>query len=157
MKTKTVAIFAAGCFWRTQLLFHRAKGVLNTRVGYTGGGKANPTYEEVCSHATGHAEAVQVEYDPSQISYGELLDIFWQCHDPTQLNRQGVDVGNQYRSAIFYCSAEQKQLAEETKKQYQAKHVDPIVTEIVPAKTFYDAEEYHQMYLEKRAAAFPLK
>jgi len=150
MTKNAMAIFAAGCFWHIQLVFHRTKGVLNTRVGYTGGSKANPTYEEVCSDTTGHAEAVQIEYDPSQISYEELLNIFWRCHDPTQLNRQGPDIGSQYRSAIFYGPPEQKQLAEKSKKKHQTEYTAQIVTEIVPAKNFYDAEDYHQMYLVKR-------
>ena len=144
----TEAIFAAGCFWQVQAVFHKAPGVVHTRVGYTGGDKVNPTYEQVCSGSTRHAEAVLVEYDPAQVTYTQLLNVFWECHDPTQLNRQGPDIGSQYRSAIFYHSEEQKQEAEKTKAQLEAAG-SSIVTEIVPASAFYDAEEYHQMYLQK--------
>ncbi len=145
------ATFGAGCFWHVEDLFRKTKGVKSTQVGYTGGQLTNPTYEEVCTDRTGHAEAVQVEYDPNEISYDELLDIFWNNHDPTSLNRQGPDVGKQYRSAVFYHNEEQKKLAEEykTKLQNSGKFKKPIVTEINPAPEFYKAEEYHQKYFQK--------
>lgn len=146
------ATFAAGCFWGVEAAFRKVKGVVRTEVGYTGGITENPTYEDVCTGKTGHAEAVQVEYDPSEVSYEELLDVFWSIHDPTTRNQQGVDVGSQYRSAIFYYTAEQKRIAEESKRRLQksGKFDRPIVTEIVPASTFWRAEEYHQCYLEKK-------
>jgi len=150
------ATFAAGCFWHVEQTFSAVHGVLSTRVGYTGGDFKNPTYEDVCAGSTGHAEAVEIEFDPSKVSYKELLVIFWQVHDPTQLNRQGPDFGTQYRSAIFYHSAEQKAAALESRDalqktpRYLAKKV---VSEIVPAKEFWLAEEYHQRYLEKHGLA----
>jgi len=144
------AAFAAGCFWGVEETFRTIKGVLNTTVGYMGGKTENPTYEEVCSHTTGHAEAVLVEYDPGQISYGALLRVFWKMHDPTTLNRQGPDVGSQYRSAIFYFDEEQKKEAVESVKEAQKDYSRPIVTEIVPAGAFYPAEDYHQRYYQKR-------
>ncbi|MGB9587454.1 MAG: peptide-methionine (S)-S-oxide reductase MsrA [Armatimonadota bacterium] len=146
------ATFAAGCFWGVEAAFRKVKGVVRTEVGYTGGITENPTYEDVCTGKTGHAEAVQVEYDPSEVSYEELLDVFWSIHDPTTRNQQGVDIGSQYRSAIFYHTAEQRHLAVESKKRLQesGKFDRPIVTEIVPASTFWRAEEYHQCYLEKK-------
>jgi len=146
------ATFAAGCFWGVEAAFRKVKGVVRTEVGYTGGITENPTYEDVCTGKTGHAEAVQVEYDPSEVSYEELLDVFWSIHDPTTRNQQGVDIGSQYRSAIFYYTAEQKRIAEESKRRLQesGKFDKPIVTEIVPASTFWRAEEYHQCYLEKK-------
>lgn len=137
------ATFAAGCFWGVEAKFYKLSGVVSTQVGYTGGHSENPTYEEVCSDTTGHAEAVEVIFDPEQLSYKELLDLFWKIHDPTALNRQGFDVGSQYRSAIFYHNEEQKKLALETKPQN-------AVTEIVPASKFWRAEDYHQKYLKKR-------
>ena len=148
--TKT-AIFAAGCFWGVEETFRQLKGVVDTEVGYTGGNTANPTYKEVCTDATGHAEAVKVTYDPKLVSYDKLLDLFWKLHDPTQLNRQGPDTGTQYRSAIFCANAEQRKLAEafKAKLEKSGKYKKPIVTEILPAATFYSAEEYHQRYLEK--------
>jgi len=145
------ATFGAGCFWHVEDLLSKTKGVTSTQVGYIGGALPNPTYEEVCTDKTGHAEAVQIEYDPDEISYEELLDIFWNNHNPTTLNRQGPDVGIQYRSAIFYHSDEQKEIAKKSKqtlensKQYE----NPIVTEIMPTPTFYKAEEYHQKYFKK--------
>ena len=145
------AIFAAGCFWHVQAVFHRIAGVIHTKVGYIGGKTPHPTYHQVCSGATGHAEAVLVEYDPTRIGYARLLDVFWTCHDPTQRNRQGPDIGSQYRSAIFYRSEEQKYEAHKSKTQL-ANSVH-IVTEITPASAFYDAEEYHQMYLRKLGKA----
>jgi peptide methionine sulfoxide reductase msrA/msrB len=148
------AIFAAGCFWGVEESFRTLKGVVSTRAGYTGGILKNPTYEDVCSHKTGHAEAVEVTFDPKQISYSELLDVFWKIHDPTQLNRQGPDMGDQYRSAIFYQSPQQESLARESKRKLEesAKMRGKIATEISPAGEFYQAEEYHQQYLKKRGA-----
>lgn len=145
------AIFAEGCFWGVEDLFRKVDGVKDVRVGYTGGHTLNPTYKEVCSHSTGHAEAVKVTFDPSVVSYEKLLGTFWNSHNPTTLNRQGPDVGDQYRSAIFYLNENQKESALESKKQHEAngKWKDEIVTEIVPAAEFYDAEEYHQRYFEK--------
>ena len=144
------ATFAAGCFWGVEAAFRQIKGVVSTQVGYTGGKIDNPTYEDVCSDETGHAEAVEVTYDPSKVSYEALLDVFWQNHDPTQLNRQGPDVGTQYKSAIFYYNEKQKKAAEKSLKEKQKKYKNKIVTEIKPASKFYRAEEYHQQYLEKR-------
>ncbi len=143
------AIFGAGCFWGVEETFRHLKGVTKTTVGYSGGTTPNPTYQDVCSDETGHAEVVQIEYDPARVSYSTLLDVFWANHDPTTLNRQGPDVGTQYRSIIFYSSPEQKEEAERSKEQQHLKLNRPIVTEIVPAQTFFPAEEYHQRYLEK--------
>lgn len=147
------AIFAAGCFWHIQDLFQKTSGVKGTRAGYTGGHTANPTYKQVCTNNTGHAEAVKIEYDPAAISYDQLLALFWGCHNPTTKDRQGADVGDQYRSAIFYTSPQQKKLAELSKKNMAGKYAAPIVTEITAAGTFYDAEEYHQMYVQKMGAS----
>jgi peptide-methionine (S)-S-oxide reductase len=149
------ATFAAGCFWGVEAAFRNTEGVTGTRVGYTGGHRHNPTYEQVCSDATGHAEAVEVEYDQSRVSYADLLKVFWENHDPTQRNRQGPDVGSQYRSAIFWHDDEQRRAAEQSKAAEQAsgRHSRPIVTEIVQAVPFYEAEDYHQQYLEKRGLA----
>lgn len=146
------ATFAAGCFWGVEAAFRQVKGVVSTTVGYTGGNHKNPTYEDVCSDKTGHAEAVQVEYDPSKVSYEDLLKIFWENHDPTTLNRQGPDVGSQYRSAIFYHTPQQKAAAAASKEQLEKRGVFKrlIVTQILPAADFYRAEDYHQQYLEKR-------
>lgn len=145
------ATFGAGCFWHVEDLFSKTKGVKSTKVGYIGGNLPNPTYEEVCTDRTGHAEAVEVEYDPNEISYEDLLDVFWNNHNPTTMNRQGPDVGIQYRSAIFYHDEKQKEIAEKSKKQLDSsgKYDNPIVTEITPAPTFYKAEEYHQKYFKK--------
>ena len=145
------ATFGAGCFWHVEDLLAKTKGVKSTKVGYTGGQLPDPTYEEVCTDRTGHAEAVEVEYDPDEISFDELLNVFWNNHDPTTLNRQGPDIGIQYRSAIFYHDEEQKRLAEKSKKELDGsgKYSSPIVTEIVPAPKFYKAEEYHQKYFQK--------
>ncbi|KFZ39771.1 MULTISPECIES: peptide-methionine (S)-S-oxide reductase MsrA [Thermoactinomyces] len=147
-----LATFGAGCFWGVEEVFRQIPGVKNTTVGYMGGTTENPTYEEVCTDQTGHAEVVQVEYDPEQVTYEDLLDVFWNNHNPTTLNRQGPDVGTQYRSVIFYHTDEQKQAAEASKKQLDqsGKWKDPIVTQIEPAGTFWRAEEYHQRYLQKR-------
>ncbi len=146
------ATFGAGCFWHVEEAFRQVKGVVATRVGYMGGTKENPTYEDVCSHTTGHAEVAEVTYDPGQVSYAELLRVFWDCHDPTQLNRQGPDVGSNYRSGIFYHTPEQEAQARESLEQEErsGRHRRPIVTEITPATTFWVAEEYHQQYLAKR-------
>jgi peptide-methionine (S)-S-oxide reductase len=145
------ATFAAGCFWGVEAAFRKVDGVVETAVGYTGGTTANPSYEEVCSGRTGHAEAVQLQFDPERISYDQLLDLFWSLHDPTTLNRQGPDVGTQYRSAIFVHDAEQEAAATASKARLQeaARSRRPIVTEIVPAGPFYRAEDYHQQYFEK--------
>ncbi len=145
------ATFAAGCFWGVEAAFRQVKGVLSTSVGYMGGTFKNPTYEDVCTDQTGHAEAVQVEYDPSQVSYDELLELFWKIHDPTALNRQGPDVGTQYRSGVFFHNPEQEAAAQASKEKLQRSgaYQRPIVTEITPASEFYRAEEYHQQYLEK--------
>lgn len=145
------ATFAAGCFWGVEQTFRKVPGVSDVIVGYTGGHTVNPCYEEVCSHTTGHAEAVKITFDPKLIDYRTLLDVFWNCHTPTQWNRQDPDVGSQYRSAIFYHSLQQKQLAEQSKLalSQSKKYNDPIVTLIEPAGIFYKAEEYHQRYFEK--------
>jgi len=145
------ATFGAGCFWHVEDLLSKTKGVKSTKVGYIGGQLPNPTYDEVCTDKTGHAEAVEVEYDPDEISYEKLLDVFWNNHNPTTLNRQGPDIGIQYRSAIFYHDNEQKEIAEKSKQilDKSRKYENPIVTEIVPSPTFYSAEEYHQKYFIK--------
>src|ERR1700682_2905102 len=148
--TTEKAMFGAGCFWGVEETFRRLKGVTETAVGYAGGKKENPTYEDVCSDETGHAEVVEVQFDPAQISYDELLNVFWSNHNPTTLNRQGPDVGTQYRSAIFYHSPEQEAEARASRDAAQARFPRPIVTEITPATDFWRAEEYHQQYLEKR-------
>src|SRR5579884_3028991 len=144
------ATFGAGCFWGVEETFRNLKGVLSTAVGYAGGTMENPTYEDVCTDKTGHAEVVEIEFDPSQITYNQLLDVFWSSHDPTTLNRQGNDIGTQYRSVIFYHSPEQKSAAEDTIRQLDAEKVfaDPVVTAIEPAKEFFPAEAYHQEYFE---------
>jgi len=147
------ATFAAGCFWGVEVEFRNTPGVTDVKVGYIGGQTENPTYQDVCSGRTGHAEAVEVTFDPSEISYGELVDKFWSLHDPTQVNRQGWDVGTQYRSAIFTHSPEQVETAAESKARAQARFPRPIATEIVPATTFWPAEEYHQQYLVKNGRA----
>jgi len=144
------ATFAAGCFWGVEVVFERTEGVEKTTVGYTGGKTKNPTYEQVCTGKTGHAEAVQIIYNPKIITYEQLLETFWVIHDPTQKNRQGPDIGTQYRSAIFYHNQEQKHMAEESKKQKEKYLEVKIQTEITLAKEFYPAEEYHQKYLKKQ-------
>lgn len=145
------ATFGAGCFWGVEAAFRKLKGVVSTTVGYSGGSSKSPTYKDVCSGRTGHAEVVQVEYDPSRVSYEELLNVFWGVHDPTQMNRQGPDVGTQYRSAIFFHNAAQEAAAKAAKARLEksGQYRKPIVTEIIPASEFYAAEEYHQRYLEK--------
>ena len=147
-----VATFGAGCFWGVELTFQKTKGVTSTSVGYSGGTTHNPTYEEVCTGRSGHAEVVQVEFDPSIVSYEELLDVLWGCHDPTTLNRQGPDRGTQYRSAIYYHSPEQEAsaMASKAKADKSRRFSSPIVTEITSASEYYMAEDYHQKYLEKR-------
>ena len=146
------ATFGAGCFWGVEAAFRQIEGVTKTEVGYEGGHLENPTYQDVCSHTTGHAEVVEVTYDSEQVSYDELLGVFWGKHDPTQLNRQGWDVGDQYRSVVFFHDDEQRQAAEHSKAELDAsgRYRKPIVTAIEPAQTFYPAEDYHQQYLEKR-------
>jgi peptide-methionine (S)-S-oxide reductase len=144
------ATFGAGCFWGVEAAFRQLEGVTKTEVGYEGGTLDNPTYEDVCSHTTGHAEVVQVTYDPERISYEQLLDTFWAKHDPTQLNRQGYDVGDQYRSVIFFHDEDQQEAAVRSKAEEQTRHTHPVVTQLEPAGTFYVAEDYHQQYLEKR-------
>lgn len=150
MNTKR-ATFAAGCFWGVESLFRKVPGVVDVIVGYTGGSIENPTYEEVCTGKTGHAEAVEIQYDPEQVNYERLLEVFWNNHNPTTLNRQGADIGPQYRSVIFYHDKEQKQQAQASKESLVRSKIwkNPIVTEIAPVQTFYKAEEYHQGYFEK--------
>ncbi len=146
-----IATFAAGCFWGAQKIIAKIPGVTNTRVGYTGGHIVNPSYEQVCRGGTGHAEAIEVTFEPSQISYNDLLEVFWEIHNPTTLNRQGPDIGTQYRSAIFYHDSEQQQQAIDSKIRWDASTAfnQPIMTEITAATEFYPAEQYHQNYLEK--------
>ncbi len=143
------AIFAAGCFWGVQYYFDQVPGVVKTTVGYTGGHTENPSYEQVCTHTTGHAEAVLIEFDPDKVSYETLVRQFFRMHDPTQLNRQGPDVGDSYRSAIFYFNDDQLQIAEQIKLELAPKIDKPIVTQIAPAEKFYPAEDYHQKYTER--------
>ncbi len=152
------ATFGGGCFWCMQHPFEELRGVMSTTVGYTGGHKENPTYEEVCAGDTGHTEAIEILYDPSLINYSKLLDVFWKNIDPTTLNKQFADDGTQYRTAIFYHNEEQKQLAESSKKEMEMSGIydKPIVTEITPATTFYKAEEYHQKYYEKCPVRYKL-
>lgn len=150
-----VATFAAGCFWGVEATFRRLPGVTGTRVGYAGGTMVQPTYHDVCGGNTGHAEAVEVTYDPAKVSYDDLLRVFWDNHNPTELNRQGPDVGSQYRSAIFFHDTEQERAARASMQRLSASghYRRPIVTQITPAPTFYQAEDYHQRYLEKRGMA----
>ena len=145
------ATFAAGCFWGIEAAFRKVDGVTDAWVGYAGGSTQNPTYEQVCSGQTGHAEVVEVDFDAEKVSYDELLDVFWNIHDPTQLNRQGPDVGTQYRTAVFYHDEDQKQAAKVSKEKREAsgRHSDPIVTEVTEASDFWIAEDYHQRYFEK--------
>jgi peptide-methionine (S)-S-oxide reductase len=144
------ATFGAGCFWGVEAAFRQLEGVTQTRVGYTGGHTENPTYEDVCSHTTGHAEVVEVTYDDERLSYDDLLKVFWGKHDPTQLNRQGWDIGDQYRSVVFFHDDEQQEAAQRSKADEQSRHSRLVVTQIEPAQTFFEAEDYHQQYLEKR-------
>ncbi|HEY1976715.1 MAG TPA: peptide-methionine (S)-S-oxide reductase MsrA [Candidatus Baltobacteraceae bacterium] len=152
MSTQT-ATFAAGCFWGVEAAFRQVPGVVDAVSGYTGGRTDNPTYREVCGHTTGHAEAVEVTFDPQRVSFDQLLDAFWEIHDPTQLNRQGPDVGDQYRSAVFTHSPEQFAEATASRDRERSRHQRPIVTQIVPAARFWPAEEYHQRYFEKNGGA----
>ncbi len=147
-----LATFGGGCFWGVEEVFRTQEGVITTLVGYTGGDTENPTYEQVCQGNTGHAEAVQIEFNPNKIPYKKLVELFFASHNPTTKNRQGPDIGHQYRSVIFYHSAEQKETAEKVlqETEHTGKFSNPIVTEIVQAKPFYKAEEYHQQYLQKR-------
>ena len=147
------ATFGAGCFWGVEVAFRNVPGVKDAAVGYMGGSVPNPTYEQVCTDRTGHAEVGQVEFDPAEVSYESLLDTFWAEHDPTQLNRQGPDVGRQYRSAVFFHSPEQQEQALESKARVQARYDRPVSTEIEPASEFWRAEDYHQQYLVKRGRA----
>jgi peptide-methionine (S)-S-oxide reductase len=147
------ATFAAGCFWGVEASFREIEGVVHTTVGYTGGSTADPTYRQVCSHATGHAEAVEVWFDPTIVSYDELLGTFWSIHNPTTRNRQGWDIGSQYRSAIYFHDPEQERLAIASRDREQEARHKPIVTEISPVSAFYDAEDYHQRYFEKHRGA----
>jgi peptide-methionine (S)-S-oxide reductase len=150
-----IATFGAGCFWGIEAAFQQVPGVIETAVGYSGGETPNPTYKDVCTDETGHAEVVQVTFDPAKVTYEQLLDVFWKVHDPTQLNRQGPDFGTQYRTAIFVHSPEQEAIAKKSREALEAsgKLKRPIATEITPAATFYRAEEYHQKYLQKRGVA----
>lgn len=152
------ATFAAGCFWGVEATFRRVPGVVDVKVGYTGGRTDHPTYEQVCSGRTGHAEAVDVDFDPARVSYMDLLEVFFSCHDPTQLNRQGPDVGSQYRSAIFTHDEAQARAASRAREALEAsgRHRRPVVTEIVPIDTFWPAEDYHQRFFEKRGLAHHL-
>jgi peptide-methionine (S)-S-oxide reductase len=150
--TETVS-FGAGCFWQVEEAFRKLDGVVDTAVGYEGGHVPDPTYEQVCTGTTGHAEVTQVAYDPEKVSFEELLAVYWAVHDPTQVDRQGPDIGPQYRSVIFYADDAQKEAAEASKEAVQAKFKKPIATSIEPATGFYRAEEYHQCYLEKRRGA----
>jgi len=151
MVLKETCIFGAGCFWSVEAAFRKIQGVSEAICGYSGGHTSNPTYDDVCTGKTGHAEVVQIEYDPSQVTYDALLDVFWNCHNPTTLNQQGPDIGPQYRSVIFCCTAEQEIIANSSKRKLQPGRYQhkPIVTEILPATKFYRAEEYHQRYFEK--------
>ena len=155
MSTVESATFGAGCFWCTEAFFERLDGVVSVTSGYEGGGMPRPTYKQVCSGDTGHAEVVEVRYDPTKVSYEKLLEVFWNSHDPTTMNRQGADVGTQYRSAIFYHSEDQRQAAEASKKAQDAsgKYKNPIVTQVVSASEFYEAEGYHQDYFRNNPLA----
>lgn len=147
------ATFAAGCFWGVEAGFRQIPGVVDAIVGYTGGTTTNPTYEQVCAHGSGHAEAVEVTFDPTIVSFDRLLDAFWKMHDPTQVNRQGPDIGSQYRSAIFFHTPAQEQIARASRERKQAHHSKPIATEITAAPAFYRGEEYHQRYFERHEIA----
>jgi peptide-methionine (S)-S-oxide reductase len=151
--TLAKATFGAGCFWQVEAVFRQTDGVIATRVGYLGGTVERPSYEQVCTDRTGHAEVVEVDFDPERISYDELLDVFWGLHDPTQRNRQGPDVGTQYRSAIFFHGPGQEEEALASRARWQSRVRKPIATEITPATQFWPAEDYHQRYLEKRGLA----
>src|SRR3954467_7321586 len=152
-KKTELATFGAGCFWGVEADFRQISGVVATQVGYEGGRTKNPTYRDVCSHTTGHPEVGQVEYDPARVSYDDLLKVFWENHDPTQLNRQGPDVGDQYRTVVFTHSTEQGPAAEASRERVQSRFSRPVVTQIEDAPPFWEAEDYHQQYLEKRGLA----
>lgn len=152
MKDLETAIFGGGCFWGVQFYFDQIPGIIESRVGYSGGTVPNPTYEQVCTHTTGHAEVVELNYDPDLVAYETLVKHFFRLHDPTQLNRQGPDIGDSYRSVIFYQNSYQQQTAERIKKELESQFKDPIVTQIVPTTDFYVAEDYHQKYSEKTGA-----
>ena len=154
MDTNQKAIFAAGCFWGIEAAFQKTSGVVSTRVGYIGGALQNPTYEQVCAGNSGHAEAVELIFDEKALSYSALLDIFWRLHNPTQLNRQGPDVGSQYRSAVFYLDETQRLAAEESKTREGKNHQNPVVTEITATGEFWPAEDYHQSYIKRRRGFF---
>ncbi len=147
--TTEQATFGAGCFWGVEYVYRRVPGVIDAEVGYSGGHTLNPTYQEVCSHATGHAEVTRVTFDPDRVTYDQLLEVFWAMHDPTQVNRQGPDIGDQYRSVVFTHTEEQQRAAEASKERAQASFDRPIATQILPAPPFYPAEDYHQAYYEK--------
>jgi peptide-methionine (S)-S-oxide reductase len=147
------AVFGVGCFWCAEAIFQRIDGVVSVRPGYAGGSVADPTYEQVCSGTTGHAECAEIVFDPAKVGFAQLLDTFWHAHDPTSLNRQGADVGTQYRSAVFYMDEAQRLAAERSKAAAQAQFDKPIVTEIVPLKAFYPAEDYHRQYYERHKDA----
>lgn len=149
MPTNKLATFAAGCFWGIEEAFRRSGLALSTRVGYCGGHRESPTYHDVCTGTTGHAESVEISYDPKNVTYKQLVDLFWSIHDPSQLNRQGPDVGSQYRSVIFYHDQEQKQIAQQSLSEQQSKSQKKIVTDIIDAPRFWPAEEYHQQYIAK--------
>ena len=151
--TNELATYGGGCFWCVEAIFQRLEGVKSVASGYAGGKRDNPTYEEVCAGTTGHAEVIQIEFDPTKISFEDLLDVFWQAHDPTTLNRQGADVGTQYRSIILYHNDRQKEAAEKAKKAAASQFKNPIVTEIVPLTKFYKAERYHQNYFNNNPSA----
>jgi peptide-methionine (S)-S-oxide reductase len=153
MNKAEVATLGGGCFWCLEAVFERIPGVKTVTSGYAGGTVPNPTYKQVCTGTTGHAEVVQVEFDPSVVTYADVLHTFWECHDPTTLNRQGADVGTQYRSVIFYNNDQQKMIAEQSRSEAQKESSDPIVTEIQPLKTFYKAEDYHQQYFDNNQNA----
>jgi peptide-methionine (S)-S-oxide reductase len=148
--TYDTATFGAGCFWGVEAAYRQIQGVKSTRVGYAGGAEDDPTYQEVCTDTTGHAEVVEVTYDPARVSYEELLEVFWANHDPTQVNRQGPDVGTQYRTVVFFHTPEQEKSSIASRDAVQERFDRPIATEIVPAQRFWEAEDYHQQYLEKR-------
>lgn len=153
MTSTSTAIFAAGCFWGVEAAFHQVPGVIDAVSGYTGGHTENPSYKDVCTDRTGHAEAVEVTFDPSKVSFDQLLDVFWKIHDPTQVNRQGPDFGTQYRSAIFTRDELQQAKATASRDREQSKLGKPIATQVVPATTFYRAEDYHQRYFERNPGA----
>ncbi|HKJ35120.1 MAG TPA: peptide-methionine (S)-S-oxide reductase MsrA [Solirubrobacterales bacterium] len=153
VKSTDKVSFGAGCFWQIEAAFRELEGVVETAVGYEGGHVANPTYEQVCTGGTGHAEVCEVTYDPDEVSFGELLQVYWRIHDPTQVDRQGPDIGSQYRSVIFFHTEDQRAEAEASKEAHQKQHTKPIATTIEPATGFYMAEDYHQCYLEKRQGA----